>query len=211
LAVLTALLAFTANADNLFIAPIWKVVFGVAGTTGNVALQKTAADRLGVVGADGVTKLQFHGDSEAISMGSASDATITRTGAGGLSYGGTGNGQLVAVKTLSEVTTIADAATSTTTIQLPANALILAVSVRVTTVIPIAATFTVTSSNPTKTWNTAAVSAAAGSTDPGTLGGVASQTTAAGVVITPNATPTGGGTGRVRVTIHYITITPPTS
>jgi len=49
----------------------------------------------------------------------------------------------LAIKSLSEVTTIAAAATSDTTIQMPAGAIVLGVSLRVTVVIPTAATFTV--------------------------------------------------------------------
>jgi hypothetical protein len=122
-----------------------------------------------------------------------------------------GNGGLITpVQSLTELTTIAAAATTATTIQIPANAVALAVSVRVVTVIPTAATFTVTSATPTKTWNTAAVAVAAGTTDPGTLAGPTPQTTASPITITPNLTP-GTATGQVRVTIYYYTVTPPTS
>lgn len=122
-----------------------------------------------------------------------------------------GNGGFISpVKALTELTTIAAAATTSTAIQIPVNAVVLGVSVRVVTIIPTAATFTVTSATPTKTWNTAAVTVAAGSTDPGTLPGPTFQTTASAIVITPNLTP-GAATGQVRVTIFYYTITPPTS
>lgn len=122
-----------------------------------------------------------------------------------------GNGGFISsVKALTELTTIAAAPTTSTAILIPANAVVLGVSVRVVTIIPTAATFTVTSATPTKTWNTAAVAVAAGSTDPGTLPGPTFQTTASAIVITPNLTP-GAATGQVRVTIYYYTITPPTS
>lgn len=122
-----------------------------------------------------------------------------------------GNGGFISsVKALTELTTIAAAATTNTAIQIPANAVVLGVSVRVVTVIPTAATFTVTSATPSKTWNTAAVTVAANSTDPGTAPGPSFQTTASAITITPNLTP-GAATGQVRVTIFYYTITPPSS
>lgn len=124
-------------------------------------------------------------------------------------YGGNG-GFISAVTALTELTTIAAAATTTTAIQIPANAVTLGVSVRVVTVIPTAATFTVTSATPTKTWNTVAVPVAANTTNPGTLSGPTFQTTASAITITPNLTP-GAATGQVRVTIYYYTITPPSS
>jgi hypothetical protein len=123
-----------------------------------------------------------------------------------------GSGSVIsAVKALTELTTIAAAATTNTAIQLPANAVILAVSVRVVTVIPTAATFTVTSATPAKTWNTAAgVAVAATTTDVGTAPGPTFQTTASAVTITPNLTP-GAATGQVRVTVYYYQVTPATS
>lgn len=156
-------------------------------------------------------------------VGTAADTTLTSTAAGKLSVsnvtttstaelqvsGGNG-GFLSSVKALTEQTTIAAAATTTTAIQLPANAVILAVSVRVVTVIPTAATFTVTSATPAKTWNTVAVAVAAGTTDQGTAPGPSFQTTASVITITPNLTP-GAATGQVRVTVYYYQVTPATS
>jgi hypothetical protein len=118
------------------------------------------------------------------------------------------NGQAVLHQTQTELLTIAAAATSTTTFTIPANAVVLGVSVRVTTVIPTATTFTVKVGSTTV--STAAVSTAAGSTDPGTAAGTFYNSASNSVTITPNSTP-GANTGRVRVTAHYYTITPPTS
>jgi hypothetical protein len=155
--------------------------------------------------------------------GSVQDTVLTRTSTGilklsngtatataELQVSGGNGGFLSPVKALTELTTIAAAPTTTTAIQLPATSVVLGVSVRVVTVIPTAATFTVTSATPTKTWNTVAVPVAATTTDPGTLPGPTFQTTASAVTITPNLTP-GAATGQVRVTIYYYTITPPTS
>jgi len=124
------------------------------------------------------------------------------------------HGQVFTVMQAEELLTIAAAPTSTTTMQVPAGAILLSVSVRVTTVIPTAATFTVVCNG--ITFNTAAVSTAATTTDAGTNANIATVPTypyigtAAGVVITPNLTPA-DNSGRVRVTVSYILITPPTS
>ena len=87
----------------------------------------------------------------------------------------------------------------------------LAVSVRVVTVIPTAATFTVGDSGSAARFNTGSnVAVAAGTTNVGTKAGAYYNATAAGILITPNLTP-GAATGQVRVTIHYIEVTAPTS
>jgi hypothetical protein len=120
------------------------------------------------------------------------------------------NGQSIGIKSLTELLTIAAAATSTTTIQKPANSIILGVSVRVTTAVTCTSTFTVGDSGSATRFSTAAVSKAINSTDKGTAAGAYYNATAEGIVITPDTTPS-DATGRVRVTIHYIEVTPPTS
>lgn len=146
----------------------------------------------------------------------ADDISLMRRGAGDLALNGslshTGtNGQVFSnVQQLTELTTIAAAATTDTTIQMPANSVVLGVSVRVTTVIPTAATFTVGDSGSAARFSTAAVSTAATSTDPGTKAGAYYNASALSVRITPNLTPA-ANTGRVRVTIYYYSVTPPTS
>lgn len=120
-------------------------------------------------------------------------------------------GQAIGMASLSELTTIAAAATTDTVIQIPANAIVLGVSVRVTTVIPTAATFTVIGTTSSTAFQTgASVSTAATTTDAGTKACPYLNTTAQTIRITPNLTPA-DNTGRVRVTIHYVEITPPTS
>lgn len=120
------------------------------------------------------------------------------------------NGQSIGIKSLTELLTIAAAATSTTTIQKPAHAIILGVSVRVTTAVTCTSTFTVGDSGDAARFSTAAVSKAAASTDKGTKAGAYYNATAEGIVITPDTVPS-DNTGRVRVTIHYLEVTPPTS
>ena len=121
------------------------------------------------------------------------------------------NGQALSITNLTELTTIAAAASTDTTIQLPAGAIILSVNVRVTTVIPDATTFDVGDSGSAARFNTASVAVAANSTDVGTKAGAYYNATATAVRLTMNGTPPATDTGRVRVTIAYITVTAPTS
>jgi len=123
---------------------------------------------------------------------------------------GLANGQILNVQTLTELTTIAAAPTTDTAIQIPAFALVLSVDVRVTVVIPTAATFTVTGVT-TGAFNTGtSVSTAANTTDKGTKAGAFYSATTQSIRITPNLTPA-ANTGRVRVTIRYIDVTAATS
>lgn len=119
------------------------------------------------------------------------------------------NGQAVNILMLSELTTIAAAATTDTTIEIPAGSIVIGVSVRVTTVIPTAATFDVGIAGATTRYGTG-IAVAADTTNPGTNDGLRYYAAATKIRFTPNATP-GAATGRVRTTIQYITITPPTS
>jgi hypothetical protein len=139
------------------------------------------------------------------------DAYFTRAAAGSLAVSDGVNGKAFGlINELTELTTIAAAATTDTTIQMPAASVVLAVSVRVTTVIPTAATFTVGDSGSAARFSTAAVSTAATSTDPGTKAGAYYNASALSIRITPNLTPA-DNSGRLRVTIYYYSVTPPTS
>jgi len=121
------------------------------------------------------------------------------------------NGAKLTFKTLQEEVTIAAAATSTSTIEIPAGAVVLAVSTRVTVAIPTATTFTVGDGSTADRFNTGSnVAVAAGTTNRGTKAGPAYFATATPIVITPSDTPA-AATGRVRVTIHYYEVTPPTA
>lgn len=120
------------------------------------------------------------------------------------------NGQSTNIKCLTELTTIGTGLTTDTTIQLPSGAIILSVSVRVTTVIPTAATFEVGDSGSASRFNTASVAVASGSTDVGTKAGAYYNATATAVRLTMTGMPV-TNTGRVRVTITYLNVTVPTS
>lgn len=108
----------------------------------------------------------------------------------------------------SELLTIAAAATTDTTANLlPANAIIEAVVVRVTTVIPTAATFSVGDATTAARFATgvavAATTTAVGLTHVDQTGAAGpKQTAAAKIRITPNAVP-GAATGVVRITVFY--------
>ena len=120
-------------------------------------------------------------------------------------------GQLLAILNLSELTTIAAAASTDTAIQMPAGAIVMAVSVRVTTTIPTATTFTVGDSGLATRFSTASVGVASGSTDAGTAAGAYYNAGALSVRLTMVGAPPAANTGRVRVTIWYFLSTPPTS
>jgi hypothetical protein len=122
-----------------------------------------------------------------------------------------GNVQNTSIEYVTELTTIAAAATTDTAIQIPVDAVVLGVSVRVTTAIPTAATFTVTGTTSGTQFDVAGgVAVAANTTDTGTRNCPYKNGAAQTIRITPNINPA-ANTGRVRVTIHYYVINPPTS
>jgi len=128
---------------------------------------------------------------------------------GQLSQGLT-NGQQISYKSLTELTTIAAAATTDTTIQIPANVIVKAVSVRVTVAIPTATTFTVIGTTTSTAFNTAAVSVDVNTTNKGNLNCPYNNGAAQSIRITPNQTPA-DNSGRVRVTVWYEDSIPATS
>lgn len=179
-------------------------------TTGNLVIGNVAA----AAGAYYIGSL----GSPAIRMTGASN-TLILTNNGASEYGAVlanviqagflGNGQRCSLRGLTELTTIAAAATTDTTIQIPENSILMAVSVRVTVLIPTAASFTYGIAGATARFGTG-ILVAAGTTSPGTLGSPLHYASATAVRFTPNLTP-GDNSGRVRVTIWYFDSTPPTS
>lgn len=123
--------------------------------------------------------------------------------------GGQANGQVIAVETLTELTTIAAAATTSTAIQIPAGAVVLGVSARVTTAITCTTTFIYGVAGATSRYGTA-VSKAATTTNAGTDDSTRYYGAATAILITPDSTPS-DATGRLRVTIWFYRLTPPTS
>lgn len=180
------------------------------GNSINAAQQLTAGTNIfagsaGVIGFSNRARWTSPSDGKIDFTNAASTTTIS------IDTGAAGNGQSFnLVNTLTELTTIAAAAFTDTTIQIPARASVLGVSVRVTTEIPTAATFTVGDAGLASRYSTTTVETAAGSTNSGNawIGYVSSGPLA--IRITPNLTPA-NNSGRVRVTLYYYTITPPTS
>ena len=157
----------------------------------------------------GVTTLAVSSTSTFTGAATFSDSTVVQSANGGQWISGQ----------ISELITIAASATTDSTANLlPANSIIEAVVVRVTTVIPTATTFTVGDAT-TAARFLAATDVAATTTGIGTVhwNGVVSttvagptQAAAAKIRITPNGTPA-NNTGRLRVTVFYRQFVAPTS
>lgn len=120
------------------------------------------------------------------------------------------NGSYFQIATQSELLTILAAASTPTTMTIPANAVVRGVAVYVVTVIPTAATFTVTGTASGTAFNTAAVGTGAGSNDVGTQNTPYKNGAAQTITITPNLPPL-AATGQVRVVLMYEIPSPPTS
>lgn len=141
------------------------------------------------------------------------DATIQRVAAGSFNFGGAGNGQILGVKMLTESKSSGGGSTSvtTSTIQIPANTLVLAVSVRVTndggntskTVTKVKGATSLTE------FQTATFNITTGTTDVGTKNCVFYNASAQYITLDFNTVVAAPAT--FRVTIHYIEITAPTS
>ena len=129
--------------------------------------------------------------------------------------GGDVNGGQAGIQTATELLTVAAAASSATVGNLlPAGAIVLAVTCRVTTVIPTATSFTLKSTTDNVVF-TGAVSVAANSTSPGTTHWAATtsklSTAAQTITLTITGSNPAANTGRVRITTYYYLPTPPTS
>lgn len=123
------------------------------------------------------------------------------------------NGVKLSVKRLEElVSIVADATESYSSIEIPAGALVLAVTGRVTvTDTGAGVTNYDIGVDGANTRYATGIGSSAGATFKGTQDGIRYYATAEQIRITPNATPSGGVRGKVRVVIEYIEVTPPTS
>ncbi len=132
----------------------------------------------------------------------------------------TTNGAKLEIKKISELMTVAAAATSTSVAQLlPANALILGVVGRVTVAIPTATSFTVGDGTTAAKFGTG-IAVSAGTTfksgfahfNPANTNAAGPvQGSAANIVLTMTGGTPATATGRVRVTVFYVAETAPTS
>lgn len=122
-------------------------------------------------------------------------------------YGG--NEQTAVIQQASELLTVAAAATSDTTLEVPAGCLILGVSARVTVAVTCTSTFDVGTSG-TANLFLAAVSKAANTTAAKAPATYVVTSAATKLRVTPDTTPS-DATGRVRLTVTYISLTAPTS
>ncbi len=117
------------------------------------------------------------------------------------------HGQSLQMLAGEEVVDLAAATETRTTMQVPANAVVYAISVRVLETIPTATSFTVSCAG--RIMSTAPVSAVAGSTDSGTAGAPFTVgDVSAAITLTPDRAPA-NNSGRVRVTAHYYVVAPP--
>jgi hypothetical protein len=119
------------------------------------------------------------------------------------------NEQCLEVKSLTEVYIVPAAADGYSTIQLPANSLIVGLSAYVTVTIPTAATFDIGITLDQTKYATG-VNVAAGTQSVALSNAIHYNTSALSVLFTPSATPA-AATGRVRLTIYYIALVAPTS
>ncbi len=137
------------------------------------------------------------------------DLGVSTAGWRDVYFGRGANGQEAKIGVLTELTTIAAAAYTDTTIQIPANSIVMAVTGRVTVEPTTTATMDIGVAGATTRYGTGILTDAT-TTWPGTIDALRYYATAVSIRITPNATPSDTA-GRIRVNIHYITVTPPTS
>lgn len=184
----------------------------------SIAFAANAASAGAIVVVDSSSSVVLSGILNAVAKGSllVSDGTLTPPvystaprASASIGVQNFTNNQAAAIKFLTELTTIAAAATTDTTIQFPANCLALGASVRVTTAIPTAATFDVGDAGTPTLFNTG-LSVALNTTGKNAPSAYTRYTAATSVRITPNLTPANNN-GRVRVTIYYIEFTVPDS
>jgi hypothetical protein len=162
---------------------------------------------IGTITANAVHLFAGYAVTDAITISSANVPSLFNAN---LMSAATTTGQLCQVKSLTEITTIAAAAYTDTGIQIPAGAIVLGVTVRVTAAVTCTSTLTVGVAGSTAAFSTAAVAKTLNAVDKGTKAGAFYSATLQSVRITPDTTPS-DNTGRVRVTIHYLELTAPTS
>lgn len=198
-------LAGSSGAGQLvFFNPGPKYAFGPAGPAARLAM------RAGPFNSTAIPYADSNGFLADASGWFSWDNDNKRLTAGSLRLNhGMGNGQMFEVLTLSELLMVTTSAFTDTTIQIPANAVVFGVSVRITTQPSGTSTFDIGVSGATTRYGTG-LSTAAGATNPGTNDATRFYSAATAIRFTPNVAPSAAG-GRARITIYYYAITPPTS
>ena len=177
----------------------------LGGATATITGAATVGDTLGVTGA---TTLTGGVDGAMAATGAVSGTTGTFT----TSVGKSGvNGQKIEWKEATEVMTIAAAATTASTLEIPAGAIVMGVTCRVTTVIPTLTSFDLGLNGGDDDAFVSAASPAAGTTDKGNLTCPLLVASATKVLFTVNGSNPANNTGRLRISVFYIDITAPTS
>jgi len=146
-------------------------------------------------------------------FGSSTAAAIAHASAvklgGGNAFGSFVNYATAACETTFAATTVSGGATTTTGLNcLPANSIIDAVVYRITTTITTAVSFTIGDAGSATRYCGTQSTLTSGTTGTCTAQGYYLNTSAAGVVFTPNTTP---GAGAIRLIVYYHTWTAPTS
>jgi hypothetical protein len=146
-----------------------------------------------------------------IKRNTAGTAQITNgsTGNGALYVSGTAsaNGQTFIIESVSSNVTLNTGSTTTNGPQIPLDAIVMDVTARVTTTITTAVSWSVGVGGATTRYVNANATMTAGTTATG-LDNPRKYTAATNTVITTNANP---GAGAIRITIHYMKATAPTS
>ena len=142
---------------------------------------------------------------------SAREVFLERSGSNNLGIATQANGQRLNVITNTTLLTIvAGGLTSTWAGGIPANCIVVGITSRVTVVLPALATNYDVGIGGATTRYTTNASGALYTTAPGTDDGMRTYTGATDVLVTVDANPA-DNTGRIRLTVHYISLTPPTS
>lgn len=182
-----------------------------AGYFAGVNAAGTASKKL--IGLNSSDKVSLDGSGVGIVAGSSNIAVSNTTGnllataLDGLYKQGS-NGQKLEVKQLSELHTLAAAATSDTTIQIPAGSLLIAVDARVTTTITGPTSWQYGVSTATDRFGSG-LALASGTTNTGLQDGPRYYPSATAITLAGAGGSFTGGV--IRVTLHYIEITPATS
>lgn len=142
-------------------------------------------------------------------VGASTTATDTATTSARVGGGASGYGAYATRAYVTEEVTMAQAATTSSTIEIPAGCHLVAVSGRVTGLAATTATYDIGITGDTARFGTG-IAVAATTTFPGVPDAHDLYAAATTILVTPNASPTDDA-GKIRFVIFYDLITPPTS